>query len=140
MKITNTLPAPSGGEWGTKKIPKRCYHLHSPGTGSWNLYSAPIPPFASPVCCRPQGKSYLYFTQFEAEVQGAKIESAMAYVSIPGGQRGHPMWTPTLQTLGDRWRRRSWDSEDKFVTWGIQGVGARLTPENCCGTGQEVGA
>ncbi|XP_049645003.1 myeloid-derived growth factor [Suncus etruscus] len=28
---------------------------------------------------RPQGKSYLYFTQFEAEVQGAKIESAMAY-------------------------------------------------------------
>ncbi|XP_004619475.1 myeloid-derived growth factor [Sorex araneus] len=28
---------------------------------------------------RPQGKSYLYFTQFQAEVQGAEIEYAMAY-------------------------------------------------------------
>ncbi|XP_006896501.1 PREDICTED: UPF0556 protein C19orf10 homolog [Elephantulus edwardii] len=28
---------------------------------------------------RPQGKSYLYFTQFKAEVQGAKIEHGMAY-------------------------------------------------------------
>ncbi|KAM6218261.1 myeloid-derived growth factor [Rhynchocyon petersi] len=28
---------------------------------------------------RPQGKSYLYFTQFKAEVQGAEIEYAMAY-------------------------------------------------------------
>lgn len=34
-------------------------------------------------CCprRPQGKSYLYFTQFKAEVRGAEIEYAMAYVS-----------------------------------------------------------
>lgn len=30
---------------------------------------------------RPQGKSYLFFTQFKAEVRGAKIEHAMAYVS-----------------------------------------------------------
>lgn len=30
---------------------------------------------------RPQGKSYLYFTQFKAEVRGAEIEYAMAYVS-----------------------------------------------------------
>uniref|UniRef100_A0A8C5U5M2 Uncharacterized protein n=1 Tax=Malurus cyaneus samueli TaxID=2593467 RepID=A0A8C5U5M2_9PASS len=30
---------------------------------------------------RPQGKSYLFFTQFKAEVKGAKIEHAMAYVS-----------------------------------------------------------
>lgn len=30
---------------------------------------------------RPQGKSYLFFTQFKAEVKGAKIEYAMAYVS-----------------------------------------------------------
>ncbi|XP_038626755.1 myeloid-derived growth factor [Tachyglossus aculeatus] len=28
---------------------------------------------------RPQGKSYLFFTQFKAEVQGAKIEYGMAY-------------------------------------------------------------
>ncbi|EHH29500.1 myeloid-derived growth factor [Macaca nemestrina] len=28
---------------------------------------------------RPQGKSYLYFTQFKAEVRGAEIEYAMAY-------------------------------------------------------------
>ncbi|NXS24367.1 MYDGF factor, partial [Mystacornis crossleyi] len=28
---------------------------------------------------RPQGKSYLFFTQFKAEVKGAKIEYAMAY-------------------------------------------------------------
>uniref|UniRef100_A0A2K5P9K7 Myeloid derived growth factor n=1 Tax=Cebus imitator TaxID=2715852 RepID=A0A2K5P9K7_CEBIM len=28
---------------------------------------------------RPQGKSYLYFTQFKAEVRGAQIEYAMAY-------------------------------------------------------------
>lgn len=32
--------------------------------------------------CRPQGKSYLYFTQFKAEVRGAEIEYGMAYVSI----------------------------------------------------------
>lgn len=38
---------------------------------------------------RPQGKSYLYFTQFKAEVQGAEIEYGMAYVSGSlGGLRG----------------------------------------------------
>lgn len=31
---------------------------------------------------RPQGKSYLFFTQFKAEIKGAKIEYATAYVSI----------------------------------------------------------
>lgn len=31
---------------------------------------------------RPQGKSYLFFTQFKAEIKGAKIEYASAYVSI----------------------------------------------------------
>lgn len=31
--------------------------------------------------CRPHGKSYLYFTQFRAEVRGAEIEYGMAYVS-----------------------------------------------------------
>uniref|UniRef100_A0A670K7S3 Uncharacterized protein n=1 Tax=Podarcis muralis TaxID=64176 RepID=A0A670K7S3_PODMU len=29
---------------------------------------------------RPQGKSYLFFTQFKGEVKGAKIEYGMAYV------------------------------------------------------------
>lgn len=32
---------------------------------------------------RPQGKSYLFFTQFKAEIKGAKIEYATAYVSVP---------------------------------------------------------
>lgn len=31
---------------------------------------------------RPQGKSYLFFTQFKAEIKGATIEYASAYVSI----------------------------------------------------------
>lgn len=34
---------------------------------------------------RPQGKSYLYFTQFKAELRGAEIEYAMAYVSASLG-------------------------------------------------------
>ncbi|XP_007525000.2 myeloid-derived growth factor [Erinaceus europaeus] len=35
---------------------------------------------------RPQGKSYLYFTQFKAEVQGAEIEYAMAYAQAAFGR------------------------------------------------------
>ena len=31
---------------------------------------------------RPQGKSYLFFTQFKAELKGTKIKFANAYVSI----------------------------------------------------------
>lgn len=34
------------------------------------------------VSARPQGKSYLFFTQFKAELKGTKIEYANAYVSI----------------------------------------------------------
>ncbi|NWY68031.1 MYDGF factor, partial [Erithacus rubecula] len=34
---------------------------------------------------RPQGKSYLFFTQFKAEVKGAKIEYAMAYSQAAAG-------------------------------------------------------
>ncbi|NWR96535.1 MYDGF factor, partial [Motacilla alba] len=34
---------------------------------------------------RPQGKSYLFFTQFKAEVKGAKIEHAMAYSQAATG-------------------------------------------------------
>uniref|UniRef100_A0A4W5N1Z4 Myeloid-derived growth factor n=1 Tax=Hucho hucho TaxID=62062 RepID=A0A4W5N1Z4_9TELE len=37
---------------------------------------------------RPQGKSYLFFTQFKAELKGAKIEYASAYSqTAAGGQR-----------------------------------------------------
>nr|XP_009676464.1 PREDICTED: UPF0556 protein C19orf10 homolog [Struthio camelus australis] len=41
---------------------------------------------------RPQGKSYLFFTQFKAEVKGAKIEHAMAYSKAAvGGQSDVPL-------------------------------------------------
>ncbi|XP_033926891.1 myeloid-derived growth factor [Melopsittacus undulatus] len=41
---------------------------------------------------RPQGKSYLFFTQFKAEVKGAKIEYAMAYSqAAAGGQSDIPL-------------------------------------------------
>ncbi|KAM6040152.1 myeloid-derived growth factor [Theristicus caerulescens] len=41
---------------------------------------------------RPQGKSYLFFTQFKAEVKGAKIEYAMAYSQAAvGGQSDVPL-------------------------------------------------
>ncbi|KAK6314314.1 myeloid-derived growth factor [Coregonus clupeaformis] len=37
---------------------------------------------------RPQGKSYLFFTQFKAELKGAKVEYASAYSqTAAGGQR-----------------------------------------------------
>ncbi|XP_030073812.1 myeloid-derived growth factor [Microcaecilia unicolor] len=37
---------------------------------------------------RPQGKSYLFFTQFKADVQGAKIEYSEAYSqAAAGGQK-----------------------------------------------------
>ncbi|NXA53484.1 MYDGF factor, partial [Nothocercus julius] len=41
---------------------------------------------------RPQGKSYLFFTQFKAEVKGAKIEYAMPYsTAAVGGQSDVPL-------------------------------------------------
>ncbi|XP_053156914.1 myeloid-derived growth factor [Hemicordylus capensis] len=41
---------------------------------------------------RPQGKSYLFFTQFKAEVKGAKIEYGMAYsTAAVGGQSDIPL-------------------------------------------------
>ncbi|XP_063147042.1 myeloid-derived growth factor [Candoia aspera] len=41
---------------------------------------------------RPQGKSYLFFTQFKAEVKGAKIHYAMAYSAAGvGGQDDIPL-------------------------------------------------
>uniref|UniRef100_A0A1A7WNG7 Chromosome 19 open reading frame 10 n=1 Tax=Iconisemion striatum TaxID=60296 RepID=A0A1A7WNG7_9TELE len=41
---------------------------------------------------RPQGKSYLFFTQFKAELKGAKIEYANAYSqTAAGGQSDVPL-------------------------------------------------
>lgn len=34
------------------------------------------------ISTRPQGKSYLFFTEFKAELKGTKIEYANAYVSM----------------------------------------------------------
>uniref|UniRef100_A0A8C5U4W9 Uncharacterized protein n=1 Tax=Malurus cyaneus samueli TaxID=2593467 RepID=A0A8C5U4W9_9PASS len=52
---------------------------------------------------RPQGKSYLFFTQFKAEVKGAKIEHAMAYVSptisIPLRQQSSSVHSPDLHGI-----------------------------------------
>ncbi|XP_024134554.1 myeloid-derived growth factor [Oryzias melastigma] len=41
---------------------------------------------------RPQGKSYLFFTQFKAELKGTRIEYASAYSQIAaGGQSDVPL-------------------------------------------------
>ncbi|KAG7487955.1 hypothetical protein MATL_G00029020 [Megalops atlanticus] len=50
---------------------------------------------------RPQGKSYLFFTQFKAEVKGAKIEYASAYSQAGvGGQKDVPLKEEEY-TVGD---------------------------------------
>ncbi|NXH17931.1 MYDGF factor, partial [Bucco capensis] len=47
---------------------------------------------------RPQGKSYLFFTQFKAEVKGAKIEHAMAYSQAAvGAQKDIPLKEEELE-------------------------------------------
>ncbi|XP_044514428.1 myeloid-derived growth factor [Gracilinanus agilis] len=38
------------------------------------------------IIWRPQGKSYLFFTQFKAEVQGAEVEYGMAYSKASTGK------------------------------------------------------
>lgn len=65
-------PPPHG-----QRRPKRC--------PSWKR-GARGPADPAPLC-RPQGKSYLYFTQFRAEVRGAEVEYGMAYVSTGASQR-----------------------------------------------------
>uniref|UniRef100_A0AAY4DDK5 Myeloid-derived growth factor n=2 Tax=Denticeps clupeoides TaxID=299321 RepID=A0AAY4DDK5_9TELE len=41
---------------------------------------------------RPQGKSYLFFTQFKAELKGCKVEYASAYSQTAvGGQKDVPL-------------------------------------------------
>ncbi|NXU85204.1 MYDGF factor, partial [Xiphorhynchus elegans] len=67
------------------------------GRGLGILHSSAPPPslpltktLLSPF--RPQGKSYLFFTQFKAEVKGAKIEYAMAYSQAAvGAQNDIPL-------------------------------------------------
>ncbi|KAM7409888.1 hypothetical protein PAMA_001398 [Pampus argenteus] len=50
---------------------------------------------------RPQGKSYLFFTQFKAELKGAKIEYANAYSqTASAGQSDVPL-KPGEFTVGD---------------------------------------
>lgn len=47
---------------------------------------------------RPQGKSYLFFTQFKAELKGTKIEDAQAYSQT--GQSDVPLKSEEF-TIGD---------------------------------------
>uniref|UniRef100_UPI0037E7A83F myeloid-derived growth factor n=1 Tax=Semicossyphus pulcher TaxID=241346 RepID=UPI0037E7A83F len=50
---------------------------------------------------RPQGKSYLFFTQFKAELKGTKIEYASAYSqTLPAGHSDEPL-KPEEFTVGD---------------------------------------
>ncbi|XP_004865783.1 myeloid-derived growth factor isoform X2 [Heterocephalus glaber] len=51
------------------------------GPGQWQMSLGTSEDHQHFTCIiwRPQGKSYLYFTQFKAEVHGAEIEYAMAY-------------------------------------------------------------
>ncbi|KAF7236661.1 Myeloid-derived growth factor [Varanus komodoensis] len=49
---------------------------------------------------RPQGKSYLFFTQFKAEVKGAKIEYGMAYsTAAVGGRSDIPLKDEEFQVI-----------------------------------------
>lgn len=49
---------------------------------------------------RPQGKSYLFFTQFKAELKGAKIEYAKAYSQTAvGGQGDVPLKDDEISVL-----------------------------------------
>ncbi|PNI25249.1 MYDGF isoform 3 [Pan troglodytes] len=54
---------------------------HNVGPGQWQMSLGTSEDHQHFTCTiwRPQGKSYLYFTQFKAEVRGAEIEYAMAY-------------------------------------------------------------
>ncbi|XP_071777909.1 myeloid-derived growth factor [Centroberyx gerrardi] len=50
---------------------------------------------------RPQGKSYLFFTQFKAELKGAKIEYANAYSQTAAGGQSDVALKPEEFTVGD---------------------------------------
>ncbi|KAM4629061.1 myeloid-derived growth factor [Polymixia lowei] len=50
---------------------------------------------------RPQGKSYLFFTQFKAELKKTKIEYASAYSQTAVGGQGDVALKPEEFTVGD---------------------------------------
>ncbi|XP_061096744.1 myeloid-derived growth factor [Conger conger] len=50
---------------------------------------------------RPQGKSYLFFTQFKAEIKGAKIEYARAYSQAGVGGHSDVALKEEEYTVGD---------------------------------------
>ncbi|CAL8254384.1 unnamed protein product [Merluccius merluccius] len=50
---------------------------------------------------RPQGKSYLFFTQFKAELKGAKMEYANAYSQTSEGGQREVALKPAEFTVGD---------------------------------------
>ncbi|XP_060934404.1 myeloid-derived growth factor [Limanda limanda] len=50
---------------------------------------------------RPQGKSYLFFTQFKAELKGTKIEYANAYSQTAGAGQSDVPLRPDEFTIGD---------------------------------------
>ncbi|KAJ8277359.1 hypothetical protein GJAV_G00074330 [Gymnothorax javanicus] len=51
---------------------------------------------------RPQGKSYLFFTQFKAEIKGAKIEHVEAYRQTALGGQGNVALKEDEYSVGDR--------------------------------------
>lgn len=50
---------------------------------------------------RPQGKSYLFFTQFKAELKGTKIEYANAYSQTAAAGQSDVALKPGEFTIGD---------------------------------------
>lgn len=50
---------------------------------------------------RPQGKSYLFFTQFKAELKGAKIQYANAYSQSAAAGQGDVPLKPEEFTVGE---------------------------------------
>ncbi|TNM87898.1 hypothetical protein fugu_006119 [Takifugu bimaculatus] len=50
---------------------------------------------------RPKGKSYLFFTQFKAELKGAKIEYANAYSQTSAAGQGDVQLNPEEFTVGE---------------------------------------
>ncbi|KAL1023288.1 hypothetical protein UPYG_G00038740 [Umbra pygmaea] len=50
---------------------------------------------------RPQGKSYLFFTQFKAELKGVKVEYASAYSQTAAGGQRDVALSEEEYTVGD---------------------------------------
>uniref|UniRef100_A0A8C9PF22 Myeloid-derived growth factor n=1 Tax=Spermophilus dauricus TaxID=99837 RepID=A0A8C9PF22_SPEDA len=70
---------------------------------------------------RPQGKSYLYFTQFQAEVRGAEIEYAMAYSKAAFERESDvPLKTEEFEVTKTAGGARSWPRAGWFWEVGSQ--------------------